>query len=563
MRAARSLGWRDNGLAVALAVLLTLVWAWRDWAALSALRLPDTDDVMRLQQIRDWLGGQGFGDLAQHRLGAAGLEMHWSRLPDLVPGALIALLTPLVGAQGAELAAVILWPLLLFIAALMLVGAIARRVAAPGPAAILVAALAWPANALFLPGRIDHHGVQLVLLLMMLRAVIGGGGWRGGVVAGVASTLSLAIGMETAPFLALGGVVLAVRWWREGADERARLLGYGLSLGLSLALAGWVLRTGGWAVATCDGFAAPLWRAAQCAALAPLLLGIASPVLNGRGQRGVALVLIGGAAMMGAVALSPVCLSPYSGVDPLLARLWLGRVAEAQPLLHAPLNDAIGYAGLALVGAGAALWQWYRRRTQPWAILLAFQLLGLALALFQLRGVYAATLLAAPALAALIGAARERGPLALAAAWIASAGLTYPALGALVAPPPVPRAACDGGALLAMLRDQPVGTLAAPIDLGAYAIATTGHRVLAAPYHRNGAANLAVYRLVAAPPDRARAIARRWRIDYLAVCPGAWDELGTPPSVSLRARLRADSPPRWLIPVAKAPGATLYRIDRR
>lgn len=48
MGAGRSTVWRDNAIAAALALLLAVVWAWRDWAALSALRLPDTDDVMRL-----------------------------------------------------------------------------------------------------------------------------------------------------------------------------------------------------------------------------------------------------------------------------------------------------------------------------------------------------------------------------------------------------------------------------------------------------------------------------------------------------------------------------------
>ncbi|PTS90704.1 hypothetical protein DBR17_00915, partial [Sphingomonas sp. HMWF008] len=132
--------------ALALAVVMAAAWAWRDWAALSALRLPDTDDVMRLQQIRDWLGGQNFADLAQHRLGAApGLTMHWSRLPDLVPGAIIRSLAPLVGTHSAELVAVIVWPTLLFAAALMLVARIARVLGGAPLArtAIVVAAVAF------------------------------------------------------------------------------------------------------------------------------------------------------------------------------------------------------------------------------------------------------------------------------------------------------------------------------------------------------------------------------------------------------------------------------------
>lgn len=55
MDSARPRIWRDAALAFAVALLLSAVWAIRDWAALSALHLPDTDDVVRLQQIRDWL----------------------------------------------------------------------------------------------------------------------------------------------------------------------------------------------------------------------------------------------------------------------------------------------------------------------------------------------------------------------------------------------------------------------------------------------------------------------------------------------------------------------------
>jgi hypothetical protein len=559
MGAARSGMWRDNAMAAALALLLAAVWAWRDWAALAALRLPDTDDVMRLQQIRDWLGGQGFGDLAQHRLGAAGLEMHWSRLPDLVPGAIIALLTPVTGARAAELVAVILWPPLLFAAALMLVAAIARQVRASAPVAVIIAALAYPASALFLPGRIDHHGLQLVLLLILVRAVIGPGGWRSGAAAGAASVASLVVGMETAPFLALGGGVLVLRWVADGAGERLRLLGYGASLVVGLALAALLFRTSGWGVATCDAFAAPLWRAAQVAAVAPLALALVARGIATARARLIAALVVGGASGVAALALSPACLSPYGGVDPLLERLWLGRVAEAQPLFGAPLDHAIGYVGLALAGLAATLWQWRRTRDMGWAVLAAFQLAALALALVQLRGIYVGTLLAPPGLAALIGHARERGALPLAAAWIVSAGFVYPALGSLVAQPQ-PHATCDGGAVLAQLAAQPAGTVAAPIDLGAYALAETRHRVLAAPYHRNAQGNLAVYRLIDLPVDAARAEAKRLRIDLIATCGGAWDELGAPPAGSLRAALRAGTPPEWLTPVA--PGASVYRVAR-
>ncbi|MBW7946896.1 MAG: hypothetical protein H3C60_10760, partial [Sphingomonadaceae bacterium] len=62
------------------ALALTLV----NRAEIAALDLPDTDDAQRLMQVRDWLGGQAWGDVDQHRMNPpAGADMHWSRLVDL------------------------------------------------------------------------------------------------------------------------------------------------------------------------------------------------------------------------------------------------------------------------------------------------------------------------------------------------------------------------------------------------------------------------------------------------------------------------------------------------
>ena len=57
------------------------------WSAIVAWRFPDPDDQMRLLQVRDWLAGQSWFDLTQHRLNdPAGVPMHWSRVVDLPIG---------------------------------------------------------------------------------------------------------------------------------------------------------------------------------------------------------------------------------------------------------------------------------------------------------------------------------------------------------------------------------------------------------------------------------------------------------------------------------------------
>jgi hypothetical protein len=87
---------------------------------------------------------------------------------------LILALRPLLGSDGAEAAALVLWPTLLFGAALLLVAANARRMTdganrhvAP-LAGMTLAALSAPALIHFRSGAIDHHNVQMVLLLCFL-----------------------------------------------------------------------------------------------------------------------------------------------------------------------------------------------------------------------------------------------------------------------------------------------------------------------------------------------------------------------------------------------------------
>jgi len=57
------------GLAWLMAVFQLLGQNWAD----TTLALTDTDDAMRLAQLRDWLGGQGWFDMNQPRV-AGGYE---------------------------------------------------------------------------------------------------------------------------------------------------------------------------------------------------------------------------------------------------------------------------------------------------------------------------------------------------------------------------------------------------------------------------------------------------------------------------------------------------------
>ena len=135
----------------------------------------NNDSAMRLVVVRDLLGGQGWFDPVQHRLGPEGTVMHWSRLVDApIAGAILAL-EPVLGRAGAEHAALVVWPLVTLAAAAWAAHGIGRSAggAMPGLFAALCVVLALATGSRFEPGDIDHHNVQVALLLLALMGVIG------------------------------------------------------------------------------------------------------------------------------------------------------------------------------------------------------------------------------------------------------------------------------------------------------------------------------------------------------------------------------------------------------
>jgi hypothetical protein len=84
-------------------VVVAAWFLWDRWGAIHWLALGDTDDNMRLMQVRGLLSGQGWYDLRQYRLNPPeGFNIHWSRLVDLPIAALILVLKPFLGTPWAE-----------------------------------------------------------------------------------------------------------------------------------------------------------------------------------------------------------------------------------------------------------------------------------------------------------------------------------------------------------------------------------------------------------------------------------------------------------------------------
>src|SRR5947207_12266504 len=130
------------GLAWLLAAFQLLAQNWTE----TALALADTDDAMRLAQLRDWLGGQGWYDLHQGRV-AGGYESHWSRLIDVGLAGTLWGLGWFAEPAMAERLMCTVWPMLWLLPVIAGAAAIAWRIAGREAAtiALLLAAVGLPA----------------------------------------------------------------------------------------------------------------------------------------------------------------------------------------------------------------------------------------------------------------------------------------------------------------------------------------------------------------------------------------------------------------------------------
>src|SRR5262249_35280800 len=221
------------------AILVALAWlviatdlVLKHWAG-TALTLSDTDDAMRLVEVKDFLQGQGWFDMHQPRLAPPlGYDSHWSRLIDVGLAGLYVFFHNLVDEALAERLMRVVWPLLWLIPAIIGVAAIAWRIAGRDAAVVslLLAVVGLPAFQQFLPGRIDHHNAQIALSVAIVAATVWSDRSRGAAVAaGALSGLALAIGLENLAFVALAGAALALRFVVDRAAAPA-LGRYGLAL---------------------------------------------------------------------------------------------------------------------------------------------------------------------------------------------------------------------------------------------------------------------------------------------------------------------------------------------
>lgn len=554
-----------------------LVCAWFVWSRYNNiywLGLGDTDDNMRLMQVRALLNGQGWYDLRQYRLDPAlgGYDIHWSRFVDLPIAAIILILKPFVGTAMAERWACGLAPMLPLAIAMIGLAVTTRRLISPllWPLALIILMGCTSTMQMFAPERIDHHGWQLACLALTVAGLADPRRARGGAIVGLSSALSLTIGLEMLPYCAMAGAIVALRWVWDGAEAR-RMQVYGLTLSGGSSLGYLLFASYANQAMRCDALT-PVWLSVMVAAGVLLFaLSLASPA--NRWVR-LALAAVAGAAIAGGFALLfPQCLGRPEQASPELVRIWLDNVREARPIYRHPFDVAFPIAALPVIGLiGAMVATWRARGTEAfvgWAAIALFTAFASAMLLWQMRAGPAAQMLGVPGATALTWIvvpwflSRRFMLVRVAGAVLAflffSGLFTYYVTQLLPKDPPSKNrnlsnqasGSCSRVTTLAMLNRIPAATIFTHVDLGPRLITITHHNGVAGPYHRNGRAILDVHYAFMGAPEKFRPIAAAHQAQYLLICPHIAESTlyrARSPN-GFYAQLEDGKAPGWLEPV--------------
>jgi hypothetical protein len=572
-----------------LAATVAIAWPSINRGVFDAM---STDDAMRLVQVRDWIGGQGWFDLFQHRLDPPGASMHWSRVVDVPLAGLILLLRPLIGTHGAETVTLFLWPLLLLAAALGLVAAIAREmsggVTTSQITAVVLAVLSAPALIHFRPGAIDHHNAQIVLLLalVLLTSQIEQSAVKAAL-GGLAASLSLAIGIEMLPAIAAIGIaVFGLFVWR-GASVSRQVAAFGAALAASsLLLAPALLPLPSLALQVCDAFGGPVLLLVAGGGIS-LMIMVGIDRLHSTLRLRLATGAASAIALVGAfLSLFAGCMaSPYAQLDPLVTSFWVDKVVESMSLatmLQLTPQKVLGFYGFPLMTMGfsaAALIRSSPPGRFRWIVGFVTLAALIGLSFWEMRAAAAASMVAAPILAASLvilwptlatGRSLVLLALAVSPASFAALGLSAKPLIDQVFKPQMTIAERDASTCqtvsdVASMTRLPKGRVMAPIDLGPMILADTDHAVFAAPYHRNNDGIVAMLMLMLAPLPAARQILSDRRVDYVVTCSAApeQDLVNLAPD-GLAARLGRGETPDFLEPLDldSAHKISVWRVRR-
>ena len=554
----------------------------------TAQTLYDMDDAMRLVQVREFLAGRGWFDLHEMRLGPPdGYDTHWSRLIDAGIAGLLLVFNRFTDAAFAERLVRTIWPMLWLIPAMAGACAIAWRIAgrAAVPLALLLTAVGLPAFQHFIPGRIDHHNVQIALSVLLVAATIWSDrvGWAAAA-AGALTGAAMAIGFEGIPYVVLAGAALALRFVcdPQGAGALAR---YGLWAAASVAMAfGVSIGPARWGITACDAIAINS-VAAVIAATLGLAISAVAVVASSWQVRAASVLMSSAVAAAVFLAIEPKCLSgPFAMMDPMVRAIWFNHVSEMRSLwavatTSPPMGAAVAaFPVVAVLGTLALACDRSMRRDFGFVVAAGALLIACVVMIVMVRAYSYAIWLAIPLVA--VGALHLFAALRL-STLVGRVFLTLmltPTVTSAVALAAVQAmthqrfeaddarvaAGCLRIESYARLASLPPGLVATDVDYGPFVLALTPHSVMSAPYHRLVAPLIEAHRIFALPPAAARELVARVRPTYLATC-GRHTLAGigdAERAASLWARLAVGEIPDWLEPVPETRNEpfVVYRV---
>lgn len=480
------------------------------------------DDIMRMLTVRDWIAGQGWYDVTQYRLlPPDGVSLHWSRYVDVGIAAIIVPLSWFFPMDMAELLAATIWPTLILLLTIFVVGFGTQRVFGKLPACFAVLCVGfWPLTADLhaAPGNLDHHNVQLLVMTVLTFAII----WpsrpvAAGVTGGIAAAFSLAVGLESLPFIIGAGLAFLARSLFVATPVSRKLF---VVFCLTLPVASVLLMMGQtapsqWTAQVCDQLGTPalsLVAVAVVACLIPIAAQKWLPSIALQLGATVALTVIGVGL---AWPLLSGCLDgPYGDLPVFLQETIRDRITESRSglaYLQSNTGAALIFALPVIVSlvVGTILWMSNLRskenlthRDHAMGLLVVLCLFGFIMMLVQMR-----TVIMAAAVVPVIGGVvvahflqgyllrrdLTQGLIAIAlAVLVTSPGLALGPFAPLIVREKseawVSESECKSFQSLVSLNEVPPGVVLTHINLGPAVIWATHHKGLGAPYHRSAEA---------------------------------------------------------------------------
>lgn len=544
------------------------------------LILDDPDNYMRLAQVRDWLAGQSWWDVTQYRIRPPeGLTMHWSRLGDIPVATAITIFRTFFGHERSELLAVTMVPLtLLMLTCLCLARAGHNLFGTSAAIFVTLAAMSTPQFlSEFVPGRIDHHGLQVLLMAATLAALTSGEKLENGAAAAFTASASIVIGLEAAPYYVLIVVWLVGRWVLNGARYHSTMLAFALGIAFFLPII--YLSTvlpSSWDRVTSDEVGQGHLLVIVGSSF--LLAALASNSDLKIATRVTVIILVStfGATLL--LMAPEVVRPPYHEVDPLMQRLWLDNIIETKSFYdvwsNSPLKAVASIILPLFVLSGLAVLVNVTPR-RDWVILFILLVaLGIIMQIWQARS-------------AAIGSV----PLILSSGWLLAlawrkwnarlpftmsllllngvlvpsiGSITYREITAFEQQDEAKDLSCENSLAAASLNRFPPGLVLTTINLSAPMLIKTHHSVVTASNHRNYEANRLAFLTYMADSKNARIYINELRVDYVLYCRNAeTDILTTEASSGLAASLNSGDAPDWLTLVASfnEGGLRFYKVN--